>query len=78
VQLVRKQSVWPCGHAHLPATHAAPPEHTLLHIPQFQLSPVVSMQLPLQYVLSGVQRETHLLAAHIWSCGHMVLHPPQC
>jgi len=39
------QLVCPCGHVHCPPAHDAPPVHTLLQAPQFQLSVCASMQV---------------------------------
>jgi hypothetical protein len=45
--------------------------------PQFQLSEVVSTQLPLQYVRFDAHFETQLPALHFWSSGHALPHVPQ-
>jgi hypothetical protein len=40
----KPQYVSPSEHVHEPLTHDEPPEHTLLQVPQFQLSVCVSTQ----------------------------------
>jgi hypothetical protein len=73
-----KQRVCPCAHEHFPLTHDDPPPvHGFAQRPQFQLSDVVSMQLPLQYVRLDAHFETQLPALHFWSCGHALPHVPQ-
>jgi hypothetical protein len=42
------QDVWSCGHAHDPLTHDVPPVHTVLQLPQFQLSFCVFTQVSRQ------------------------------
>jgi hypothetical protein len=42
------QDVRPLGHVHDPSLHDVPPVHTVLQLPQFQLSFCVLTQLPWQ------------------------------
>jgi hypothetical protein len=67
----------PSGHEHWPPTHEDPPEHTMLHSPQFQLSDCVSMQVPWQYVRSDVHRATHSPLVHVLSRGQAIPHAVQ-
>jgi hypothetical protein len=70
--------VWPCGHAHWPPTHVAPPVQTLLQEPQFQLSVCASMQLLLQYVLSAEHFDTHWPAWQVSLIAHWTSQELQC
>jgi hypothetical protein len=62
---------------HVPATHVDPPVHTLLQVPQFQLSVCASMQVLRQYFLPGSHRDTHLPALQSWSIAHVAPQLPQ-
>jgi hypothetical protein len=75
-------SVWPIGHAHVPAEHCCPPVHAVPQAPQFIGSVCKSTHAFLQFVSGGPESVAHV-CTHVPSkqlgvaAGHLAPHRPQ-
>lgn len=60
---------------HLPDTQMRPPEQTVPHVPQFELSLLRSLQVPEQSTAGAAQVQLPL--THDWKVVHLVVQTPQ-